>query len=356
MKKILILLLFVPFLASAQKSPASKIIPQIKFEQDSVKAVYDWVTNNIRYDVNQLHQLLRQQGKTKVSKAQSPQARINSKVDKVLRTKQGVCQDYAYLFDAIVKELGYESHVVVGYSKKLGTPTIAKIGHVWNAVKVRGIWKLYDTTWGAGQVKDGKKFIKRYNPAWYDVPATEMIKTHMPYDPIWQFLASPVSYQNFKMDKFDASNKQAYNYDSKIASYLKKDRKERIQEELDRSKEMGNGTKLVIKWRNGRIKTLKGSAKTDSFNQNTQELNQAVATFNEYIAARKKRFKGSKWTLPYSKTQLEILKKKTEVILQNFRSTRAKGDKRKKIRKMNMDATRGLLKRTNAELRFLNKR
>ncbi len=48
--------------------------------------------------------------------------------------------------------------------------------------KIDGEWKLYDPTWGAGNVKDGKRFIKNYNKEWYDVSPGEMIKTHMPFD------------------------------------------------------------------------------------------------------------------------------------------------------------------------------
>jgi len=74
-----------------------------------------------------------------------------------------------------------------------------------NAVKVGNKWRLYDPIWSAGIVNDGSKFVKKYNPMWNNTAPEEMIKTHMPCDPIWQLLKNPVSYDDFKVSRFDGN-------------------------------------------------------------------------------------------------------------------------------------------------------
>lgn len=354
MKKLLPLFFLLPFLTQAQKSPAKKILKEIEYGQDSIKAVYDWVTKNIRYDVNKLQRIKKQNNKPRQIKAKGQQTRINGIVNKVLQVRQGVCEDYSYLFDAIVKELGYESFVVTGYSKKPNSKVTSKIGHAWNAVKVNGTWKLFDTTWGAGMVKDEKKFIKKYSSEWYDVAPSEMIKTHIPYDPIWQLLEKPISYEDFKFDRFDTGT-NTMDFNKVINTYFQQDKQAQITGELNRSKTMGEGVGLVKRWRMTQSRNLKSKAKISGLNQSVDQLNEVISTFNQYNAARKKRFKDDKWTIDYSKQQLPILKNQLESILSDFRRTSVKGDKNKRSKKKNIDTIRKMMKHIEREVQFLKK-
>ena len=43
-------------------------------------------------------------------------------------------------------------------------------GHDWNAVRLEGKWRFFDSTWGAGYVGSDKLFHKSFTPYWFDTP------------------------------------------------------------------------------------------------------------------------------------------------------------------------------------------
>ena len=76
--------------------------------------------------------------------------------------------------------------------------------HAWNAVYLRGGWRLVDCTWGAGQVNpDTKEYEKLANEFYFLTDPDELIYTHLPYDEAesnyekWQLLKNPVSLETF---------------------------------------------------------------------------------------------------------------------------------------------------------------
>lgn len=144
----------------------------------------------------------------------------------MVKHRKGVCEDYSLLFDAIVRELGFASYVIEGYTKNGDGRANRSLGHTWNAVKVNSRWKLYDPTWGAGYVENEKKFVKSYNQEWYDVDSEEMIKTHMPLDPIWQLSNSPMSYESFERNLSNIESEVKFDYEELIQKHGEKDKKQ----------------------------------------------------------------------------------------------------------------------------------
>lgn len=55
---------------------------------------------------------------------------------------KGVCISYAHTFNYIAKKVGLDGIVVTG-----NINGIADIGHAWNAIKINGEWKYFDSTW-----------------------------------------------------------------------------------------------------------------------------------------------------------------------------------------------------------------
>ena len=139
-----------------------------------------------------------------------------------MRRKKGVCEDYSLLFDSLLTALGYESFVVSGYIKDPKGNLNLKIGHAWNAVKDNGVWELYDLTWGAGYVVDSKKFVRKVTDIWYDVDPSEMIKRHMPYDPMWQLLEAPIDYSGFKRGELSGEVPASFTSEDFMDSFLQK--------------------------------------------------------------------------------------------------------------------------------------
>lgn len=64
------------------------------------------------------------------------------------------------------------------------------------AARLYDKWWLFDPTWAAGTVKDNR-FTGRFSNRFYKLLPEEMIKDHMPFDPLYQFLYYPVTSQEF---------------------------------------------------------------------------------------------------------------------------------------------------------------
>lgn len=313
MKRLILLLLLISQFCVAQNSLVTETIKEINIQGDTLKSVYEWITDNISYDVKKLNKIkenYKNKSKSKNKVVSQTKAERNAEMlQKVIQNKKGVCEDYSLLFDAIVKELGYESHIIEGYTKNSRGILNRKIGHVWNTVKVNGQWKLYDATWGSGSVKDGKTFIKKYNPKWYAADPSDMAKTHMPFDPIWQMSAQPLTYQEFESGKTTtAKGGDQYDYNRLIADFDRKDEKARTEDMIRRSKALGEGTSLIGRWRKRHQKSLgiqNKNSKIDQLNEASANSNQAYQLFKQYLEARQNSFKGEEYTVEKSKGKLQ---------------------------------------------------
>lgn len=71
---------------------------------------------------------------------------------------KGVCISYARTFDYLAKKIGLESIVTTGYVN--GSP---QSGHAWNAVKINGEWKYFDSTWNDGAANKEDYFNLKMN-------------------------------------------------------------------------------------------------------------------------------------------------------------------------------------------------
>ena len=176
-------------------------------ERAKANAIYNWITHNIKYDVNAVK-------KGDLFK--------DKQAERALKTRKAVCEGYAMLFTAMCREAGLKAVNVEGYAKdwvfdngdKLYIPR-----HMWNAVMINGQWQFADPTWGAGYlVQEQSKFRKILNKilrkkTWtaknlkfkfkYDPddfmpnPLVFRLK-HLPSDPIWQLTDSLMPMQVFE--------------------------------------------------------------------------------------------------------------------------------------------------------------
>lgn len=133
---------------------AIKLTKGIKGERKKAKAIYEYVAKNITYDVKKLENDL---------------FKLSDSALKTLRTKSGVCQDYAFLTVALLRAADIESHYISGYGNSER--------HAWVEANIDGKWVLMDPTWGAGYVQDGK-FVPHYNDKYFDPNLEEFKKTH----------------------------------------------------------------------------------------------------------------------------------------------------------------------------------
>ncbi|MFT6337607.1 MAG: hypothetical protein ACI86M_000378 [Saprospiraceae bacterium] len=358
MKYITFLFLLLTQLSFGQPKSLIKIIDQIDYQTDTLQAVYDWVTDNIKYDVAKLKKIKSGDGKHKKGKFKNRAEYRANQLEVVIKKKKGVCEDYSLLFNSIVSELGYASFIITGVTKLRDGKVMKDSAHAWNTVKVNGVWKLYDPTWGAGYVKGAKKFIKKYNPKWYDTDPEVMKERHFPFDHIWQLSENPMTYQEFQKDTQSDESKTPYDFNEMIASHLKKEEKEKLIDELNRSELNGGNIKAIKK----RRKTLQKKIdnfniynNADLFNNTINNCRESSKLFGEYInEGKNKRFKGKKWTLEYSQSTLLSLKDTVTESIATFETIDTKGLKSKRNFKKMINQSKNILAKVDKELEFLN--
>lgn len=202
MKKGIYFLLFSFFslAVSAQsisppvKRLASQITDGIRTDSLKVRAIYEWVTDNIAYDIDLFNEM---NIKTAEQYAEA------QKSEKVIHRKKAVCMGYTNLFQDLCLASGIKAYNVPGYCKSLNPRTnvltFSSERHSWNAVKINNRWYLCDPTWSAGAIdmRTGL-FEKNLNEEFYLTEGRTFIKKHIPLDPLWQLLDNPISMQEFR--------------------------------------------------------------------------------------------------------------------------------------------------------------
>ncbi len=155
-------------------------------ERERCRAIFRWMTDRIEYDVERLRA-----------------HRIDSMApEDVLRARRSVCSGYAELFSSLAAAMGIESVVIAGNAKGAGYEVGSRIpgptDHAWNAVRIDGLWRLIDCTWGAGMITPELSFERRFRSYYFLAPPEELIYTHFPSDPRWQLLPEPVTLDEFE--------------------------------------------------------------------------------------------------------------------------------------------------------------
>ncbi len=63
----------------------------------------------------------------------------------IIKTQNGVCQDYAELFTTLARSIGIPCKTVGGYALDQNSGLL--VGHAWNEVEINGKWYGVDPTW-----------------------------------------------------------------------------------------------------------------------------------------------------------------------------------------------------------------
>lgn len=169
------------------KRPESAITKLVDFlvkdEPDlflQVKTIHDWITDNIAYDTSSFFS-----------------GNVPSQDwEQTLRSGKSVCEGYSGLFNKMCDIAGITSVKIHGYARGygfdlFGPEDLSDSNHAWNAVQINGYWYLVDCTWDAGNV-NGTSFQKDYTTAYLFVKPEHIIYTHVPMDPSWQLLDTPL--------------------------------------------------------------------------------------------------------------------------------------------------------------------
>lgn len=189
---------------SASKSVellANHITNNLSTPEEQLRSAYVWIAKNVSFDKSGIPDFISDYD-------------ADSTANVIIKKKKAVCSGYAELFDKVCKKMGFESHVVTGYTMQNGTAEDA--GHAWNAIKMsNGKWYLFDPMWGAGILTKGK-FSKKYSTSFFMVDPQDFLKTHMPFDPVWQLINYPIKAESFVKSEAPVNKSVFFNFNDTI--------------------------------------------------------------------------------------------------------------------------------------------
>lgn len=191
---------------------AKKIDLDFSSKEDKVKAIFCWITKNIRYDLKEFYNPNRVKRtsfryRTLEERDKKLQEIKDNLVRKTLQSRKGVCEGYAQTFSKVCNLLAIENSVIKGYIRQsainINNPHSSP-NHSWNAVKIDTKWIFIDATWAAGYEVNGK-WLRKMNSYYYDIPKEKYFKTHLPEKSIWRLRIG-------RMEKEEFYNQPIYNH------------------------------------------------------------------------------------------------------------------------------------------------
>lgn len=252
---------------------SSFILEKFSSDSNKLRAAFIFTAQHLDYDVENMY-------------AVNFNELTENKIEKGLKTRKGVCMHYAEIFNALAKKLGLESYVIEGLTKQNGATDA--MSHAWNAVKVHGSWYLFDPTWSSGEVYQGK-FVKKLDNKYYKVKPEKLIKTHYPFDYLWQFSSYPLKANDFLYNR-PSSNKVKINYEKILATHSKQNEIERLRSTAARIEENGLSHSTIF----DRYQHIKQMATILPYNESVNDYNESARLYNMYINYRNAKFTPTK--------------------------------------------------------------
>lgn len=125
-------------LTAAVDTLLAEIITDDMSDYEKVKAIYDYMTYNIRYDYDHLN---------------DSTYKLQFTAYAALVQKTSVCQGYANLFYRLALECGIDARMIRGQANGGG--------HAWNIVELNDKYYLVDATWDEGRTGNYGYFLKK---------------------------------------------------------------------------------------------------------------------------------------------------------------------------------------------------
>lgn len=192
---------------SSTESLALRIRSDFSTDFGKARAIFSWIAFHVRYDVKRYLNPKRIKPikyKTEDERQRKLKQQHDKMVAKVLHKQKAVCSGYSELFNDVALQVGLECQVNEGDAKTvfydIGRRRV-RVNHAWNSVKIDGVWRLVDVTWGAGYVDIQKeKFYRCFKPVYFDTEPKTFFMKHYPKKGIWfdtvvdkeEFLKAPL--------------------------------------------------------------------------------------------------------------------------------------------------------------------
>ncbi len=269
------------FQTNSTANIATYIRDHFNTDDKKIRAAYAWVTTNIKYDTDSIHRVILEEDR-------------DQKVTYALRRRKGVCENFAAIFNDICVKSGIHSFVIEGYTRQNGK--IDKEPHVWCSALINNKWFLYDPTWDEGFIS--RLSSNNINTKYFQISPEDFIQTHLPYDPLFQFLNYPVTYKEFLKGNADINTHKAYfNFIDSLSGYEKMDSLTRYLSALSRIEKNGISTeKPVTKTKQIKleIELIYQDRDIAFYNEAVAGYNDAITIFNDFINYRNNQFQPPK--------------------------------------------------------------
>lgn len=217
--------LLICFQSNAQDSTSSslsslskKIINENNSDSLNVVSIFNWITDNIEYDVK-TYLLNLDYPNFEIDKyldSASYMKAYNRKVSEmVISNKKAICDGYSRLFLTLCERAEIKCTIIIG---KVRFPLRDELaGHAWNAVLINNQWHLIDLTWASGYVSRNS-FVKEKNSFFYLTPPKQFIADHYPNDLRWSLLDNETANRLF----YESPIQSHHPFESGLTDYAPK--------------------------------------------------------------------------------------------------------------------------------------
>lgn len=126
---------------------AKKLTDGLTNDEEKVKAIYEYVISNIKYDYTK---------KNKITSDYLPQ------IDEIFWEGRGICYDFSSITAGMLRSVGIPAKLIKGYSKNV------TVYHSWNEVYINDNWILIDASYDSQMKAHNKNYSMIKNPALYE--------------------------------------------------------------------------------------------------------------------------------------------------------------------------------------------
>ena len=264
---------------ASQTNSTSEIAAYITshFDTDSkrVRAIYVWVVANIQYSTDSVHRIILDADRDQL-------------VTVALRRRRGVCENFAAIFVDICQKCGLRAYVIEGYTRQ--GSNVDRAAHAWCTVYTGHRWRLYDPTWDASAAARPIPVPMSF----FQADPSELIQTHMPFDPMFQLLDHPLTFKEFNDGGSHSGTRASlFDFDDSLEVYGQQRPLSRYLGIMSRMTHNGPANSLIT----NRLTQLKLEIEiihqdSDSvlYNRAVGDYNEAVRQFNDFLAYRNNQF------------------------------------------------------------------
>ena len=137
------------------------------------------------------------------------------------------------------------------------------------------------------------RFVRKPNYRYCRVSPKDFIRTHMPFDPLWQFLSNPLSFQDFDEGTSGPSTQDAgkeFDFADTLRTYLRQTPLQQLTAINERIRHNGRSNRLVdyyVQLNTSNIAVHRQNEVYNLYKNALKQYNRSVDNYNEVIRYRR---------------------------------------------------------------------